>query len=323
MKKKASGSAKGALIALVGAGREWLASNEASRDSQDHRGKVLFIDSCYIGKGGRRNIGTDGEDSFAVERICSAGLTFYRNEAWSELRHGIFTRHGGVSKSPWHSLNLGASIGDDLEAVRENHARVYRAADVDGGRAVNCWLVHSVDTLVVDENSGRNGKLQRADAIISDQPDTALVMRFADCVPLLYYDRSKRVVGLGHAGWRGTVKGMAAKVARMMQKSFNCEAADIEVLMGPAISRRNYRVGEEVASQAAAYFGEGADVIWRDPADGSPYLDLWRANRRDLERCGITKIKVLDICTYDNTDDFYSHRAENGATGRFGVVISL
>ena len=258
-----------------------------------------------------------------MERLSRAGLTFYRNEAWSELRHGIFTRHGGVSEQPWHSLNMGASNGDELEAVRENHARVYRAADVNGGRAASCWLVHSVDTLVVNEHAGRNGKLQRADAIISDQPDTPLVMRFADCVPLLYYDRTKRVIGLGHAGWRGTVKGMASNVVRMMQKTYECRTEDIEVVIGPAISRRNYGVGEEVASQAASYFGEGADVIWRDPGDGSPYLDLWRANQLDLERCGIGKIKVLDICTYDNTDDFYSHRAENGVTGRFGVVVSL
>jgi len=258
-----------------------------------------------------------------VERVCRAGLTFYRNEAWSELRHGIFTRRGGVSERPWHSLNLGASIGDDSEAVRENHARVYRAADVDGGRAVSAWLIHSVDTLVVTGNGGRKGKLERADAIITDQPDTPLVMRFADCVPLLYYDRSKRVIGLAHAGWRGTVNGMAANAVWMMQKTYDCRAADIEVVIGPAISRRNYPVGEEVACQAGAYFGEGADVIWRDPADGSPYLDLWRANQRDLQRCGVTKIKILDICTYDNTEDFYSHRAENGATGRFGVVMSL
>ena len=258
-----------------------------------------------------------------MERKCRAGLSFYRNQAWSELRHGIFTRHGGVSKAPWHSLNLGASIGDDLDAVKENHKRVYRAADVNGGRAVSCWLVHSVDTLVVTDNSGSNGKLHRADAIITDQPDIPLVMRFADCVPLLFYDRTKRVIGLGHAGWRGTVKGMAANVARRMSAAFACRAQDIEVVIGPAISRRNYRVGEEVAAQAAAYFGEDADVIWRDPADGSPYFDLWRANARDLERCGITKINVLDICTYDSTEDFYSHRAENGATGRFGVVMSL
>lgn len=258
-----------------------------------------------------------------MELVRRAGLSFYRNESWCELRHGIFTRHGGVSQCPWHSLNLGASIGDIQEAVKENHARVYRAADVNGARAISCWLVHSADTLVVKEFVERDGRLQKADAIITDQPDTPLVMRFADCVPLLYYDRTKRVIGLGHAGWRGTVKGMAAKVARMMRDAFGCQTEDIEVVIGPAISRRNYRVGEEVAGLAANYFGEGANVIWRDPADGSPYLDLWRANRWDLERSGVSNIEVLDICTFENTDDFFSHRAENGSTGRFGVVISL
>lgn len=255
--------------------------------------------------------------------MSRAGLTFYHKETWSGLRHGIFTRHGGVSEKPWQSLNLGASIGDDLAAVKENHARLYRAADVNGERAVSCWLVHSVDTLVVTESTPRNGNLQRADAIISDQPDTPLVMRFADCVPLLYYDSVKRVIGLGHAGWRGTVRGMASNVVRMMRDTFGCRPADIEVVIGPAISRRNYRVGEEVVRQADAYFGKNAGVIWRDLGDGSPYLDLWRANGLDLERSGAGKIDVMEICTFDNTNDFYSHRAEKGLTGRFGVVMSL
>ena len=258
-----------------------------------------------------------------MERLSRAGLTFYCNEEWSEIRHGIFTRRGGVSDSPWRSLNLGATTGDKLEAVKENHARVFRAANVDGKRAVSSWLVHNADTLVVTENTRFNGKLAKADAIISNQPDAPLVMRYADCVPLLFYDRTKRVIGLGHAGWRGTVKGMASNVVRMMRKAFGCIAADIEVVIGPAISRRNYRVGEAVASQAEKYFGDSDGVIWCDPGDGSPHFDLWRANRLDLERSGVTKIKILEICTFDHTDEFYSHRAENGETGRFGVVISL
>ena len=258
-----------------------------------------------------------------MERRRCAGLTFYRNEDWRDLRHGIFTRHGGVSEAPWRSLNLGASIGDDLAAVKENHNRVFQAADVNGERAVSCWLVHSVDTLVVSERARRKGKLKKADALISDQPDTPLVMRFADCAPLLYYDRTRQVIGLGHAGWRGTVQGMASNVVAMLQKTYNCRAADIEVVIGPAISRRNYRVGEEVASQAEAYFGKRAGVVWRDPVAGAPHLDLWLANRLDLESSGVTKIKVLDICTYENKEDFFSHRAENGVTGRFAVVVSL
>ncbi|MYD08818.1 MAG: peptidoglycan editing factor PgeF [Boseongicola sp. SB0673_bin_14] len=261
--------------------------------------------------------------AIALQRVSAGGASYYRNEAWSELRHGIFTRHGGVSQSCWNSLNLGASIGDNPEAVRENHRRMYNALDVNPGRAVSTWLVHSVAVKVVDARSKINGNLEQADAIITNQPDTPLVMRYADCVPLLLYDSVKGAIALAHAGWRGTVQGMAAATVRALESAFACRPEDLQALIGPAISRRNYQVGEAVAAQALAYFGAEAGVVTRDAAAGSAYLDLWRANRLDLERQGVHKIQVLDICTYDNTADFYSHRAENGKTGRFGVVISL
>ncbi len=256
------------------------------------------------------------------ERINHKGLSFYRNCAWPELRHGIFTRRGGVSSGPFASLNLGASIGDDIDAVRENHARLYEAAGVNSERATSCWLVHSTDAIVVDEPQ-RGVHLPQADALITDLPDTPLAMRYADCVPLIAYDPVKSAIGLAHAGWRGTVHGMAAKLIEAMQSAYWCRPTDIEVLIGPAISQHNYQVGEEVVAQAANYFGDSAAVIWRDPQDGTAYLDLWRANRLDLARQGVRKVQIVDICTHDNTRDFFSHRAEQGCTGRFGVVVSL
>ena len=251
------------------------------------------------------------------------GTSFYRNEAWAGLRHGIFTRHGGVSQSYWRSLNMGASIGDDPEAVRENHRRMYRAADVNPGRAVSSWLVHSVAVKVVDDETKLNGTLEQADAIITNLPDAPLVMRYADCAPLLLYDPVKSAIGLAHAGWRGVVNGMAAATVRALKAAFGSRPEDVQVVIGPAISRSNYQVGDEVARKAEAYFGVAAGVVTRDPSDGSASLDLWRANRVDLERQGVRQINVLDICTFDKRDDFYSHRGENGKTGRFGVVISL
>jgi len=256
-----------------------------------------------------------------MEAVRQGGLLWDRNEDWDDIRHGIFSRHGGVSEAPWNSLNLGASIGDDAAAVRENHRRMYQAAAVNAAGAYSCWLVHSVDTLVLGPRS--NGQLQKADAIITNLPDRPLVMRYADCVPLLLYDRSKRAIGLGHAGWRGTVQGMAANMVRMLRATYACRPEDIAALLGPAISARNYEVGEEVVTQAEAYFGAAAGLIWREPSTGRPHFDLWQANRLDFARCGVKNVKILDICTYENTEDFYSHRAEKGRTGRFGVVISL
>ena len=260
--------------------------------------------------------------SKGYERIDHNGLSFYRSCAWTGLRHGIFTRRGGVSSGHFASLNLGASSGDDIEAVRENHARMYAAAGVNSQRGTSCWLVHSTDVIIVKEpQQGRH--LPQADALITDLPDTSLVMRYADCVPLIVYDPVKRAIGLAHAGWRGTVHGMAGKLVQAMTAAYNCRPSDIEVLLGPAISQRNYTVGAEVVAAADGYFGERAGVIRRDPRNGASRFDLWRANQADLARQGVEKVSVIDICTHDNTSEFYSHRAEQGRTGRFGVLVSL
>ena len=258
-----------------------------------------------------------------MERIEHSGLAFYRNRGWQNLAHGIFTRLGGVSKGHWTSLNIGSNNGDDGAAVGENHQRMYDAANLCGDRATTTWLVHGTDVVVVD--APRNGRswLAKADGMITDQPDLPLVMRFADCVPLLMYDPVKPAIGLGHAGWRGTVSGMAAKMVNAMQRAYGSSPQDIQVVVGPAISRDNYEVGNEVAYEAHKYYGDASEVVWQDPDDGSAFFDLWLANQLDFQRMGVENVKVLRLCTYDNTDEFFSHRAEQGKTGRFGVVISL
>ena len=228
-----------------------------------------------------------------------------------------------ISQAPFASLNLGASIGDDLANVRENQRRMYAAVGVNPERAASSWLVHGVKVLVVNGQPRGNGSLEKADAMITDQPDLPLVMRYADCVPLLLYDPLRRVIGLGHAGWRGTVKGMAGGMVKRMGAEYGSSPQDIQALIGPAISRRNYAVGDEVAAAADAYFGADAGVIARDPVHGKPSFDLLAANRLDLARHGVAQVEAMEACTYENTDEFYSHRAEGGATGRFGVVISL
>ena len=258
-----------------------------------------------------------------MERIERSGLAFYRNRQWQSLSHGIFTRLGGVSGGHWTSLNVGSNNGDDCAAVGENHQRMYGAANVRGDRATTTWLVHGTDVVVVDAPPNGRSWLAKADGMITDQPDLPLVMRFADCVPLLMYDTQKPAIGLGHAGWRGTVSGMAAKMVEAMQNAYGSSPADIQVAIGPAISRANYQVGSEVVDEAQKYYGEASGVVWHDPNDGAAYLDLWLANQLDFQRMGVENVKVLRLCTYDNTDEFFSHRAEQGKTGRFGAVISL
>jgi copper oxidase (laccase) domain-containing protein len=107
-----------------------------------------------------------------------------------------------------------------------------------------------------------------------------------------------------------------------MRDCFGSRPADLQVGIGPSIGPEHYQVGEEVVAQVREVFGQEAGVI-RRAADGSAYFNLWEANRRLLERAGVEQIEIAGICTYERTDEFFSHRAEKGRTGRFGAVMSL
>lgn len=258
-----------------------------------------------------------------MQRFERDGLQFYQHLGWSKVKHGVFTRHGGASPKPWASLNAGGTVGDTPAIVHENHRRMYAVLDVNGTAAVTTWQVHGVDVVYARGPVAGRRWLARADAVITDQPDVPLVMRFADCVPLLFFDPVRAAIGLAHAGWRGTVQGMATQTIAAMRESFGSEPAEIEVVIGPSISGSCYQVGEEVVTALHDYFGTLDGLMQRDPADGTAYVDLWAANRLDLERAGVEKITTMGLCTYQHTQDFFSHRAENGRTGRFGVVMSL
>jgi copper oxidase (laccase) domain-containing protein len=135
------------------------------------------------------------------------------------------------------------------------------------------------------------------------------------------------VIGVAHAGWRGTVMGMAYNLIRAMVESYGCRPSDIQAGIGPSIGPECYQVGEEVVTQAGGYYGEDTlpALFKRDPSDGTAYFNLWEANKRDLMRAGVDaeQIEIAGLCTATRTDEFYSHRAEKGHTGRFGALIAL
>jgi copper oxidase (laccase) domain-containing protein len=110
---------------------------------------------------------------------------------------------------------------------------------------------------------------------------------------------------------------------RALAQSYGSRPVDIQAAIGPSIGPERYQVGDEVVEAVHTYFGTTDGLIRRDPADGTAYLDLWAANRLDLERAGVEQIEVAGICTAEHTDEFFSHRAEKGRTGRFGAVLCL
>jgi hypothetical protein len=242
---------------------------------------------------------------------------------WPQLTHGVFTRHGGVSRNPWASLNVGGNVGDDPRAVRRNHELMYAALGASEARACTVWQVHSADVVIANGPVRGRRWLALADAMITDRAGVTLSMRFADCVPLLFCDRRQGVIAMAHAGWRGTVGGIGRRVVETMVRSYGCRPQDIQAGIGPSIGPAAYQVGEEVVDAVRAHFGDNDDLVWRDPTDGTAYLDLWAANRCDLLRAGVEQIEVAEICTAHHTDEFFSHRAEKGQTGRFGALMTL
>lgn len=258
-----------------------------------------------------------------MERCQVDDLQFYQSEFFDDIRHGIFTRHGGLSPAPWSGLNVGGTVGDDVETVRANHALMYKTLDINPDNACTTWQVHGADVVMADSPIEGRKWVARADGIMTDNPDVPLVMRFADCVPLLFYDPHVKAIGVAHGGWRGTVQGMGKNMIRAMQQAYGSQPSNIRVVIGPSISIDNFQVGEEVVDAFSVAFGDMDGLMRRDKTDGTAYIDLWEANRRDLASIGVKDIEISGICTYQNTDDFYSHRAEKGKTGRFGVVMQL
>ncbi|NDJ86382.1 MAG: peptidoglycan editing factor PgeF [Chloroflexi bacterium] len=249
---------------------------------------------------------------------------YYQFDFWRTmpLRHGVFTRLGGVSPSPWAALNVGGTVGDDPQAVAENIRRMYAVLVLAEHDVCTVWQVHGADTVIATTPPRGRKWLARADGMITDRTDIALSMRFADCVPVLFYDPQHHAIGLAHAGWRGTVAGAALSVVEALRVAYGSQPASLQAGIGPSIGPDRYQVGEEVVEAVQARFGTVDGLISR-AEDGSAYLNLWEANRRLLEQAGVQQIESADICTASNTDEFFSHRAEKGKTGRFGVVLAL
>ena len=252
------------------------------------------------------------------------GLRYYQFESLAGLGviQGIYTRHGGISPEPWHSLNLGGTVGDERANVVENRRRIFHAMGRPVESIYDCWQVHGTEVICTTQPRPLDGVHHKADAILTDQKDITLFMRFADCVPIFLVDPRRKVIGIVHAGWRGAVNGVITQAVRQMQEHYGVRPEDIYAGIGPSICVDHYQVGKEVVDAAVAAFGEAsAQVLAR--RNGSLHLDLWTANRLTLEKSGVRQIEVAGICTACHTHDWYSHRAEKGKTGRFGALLAF
>lgn len=245
--------------------------------------------------------------------------------------HGISTREGGVSEGIYKSMNLSFSRGDDPEHVMENYRRIAAAVGVKVENMVCSAQTHTTNVRVVTkEDAGKGVTRERdytdVDGLITNVPGICLVTFYADCVPLLFVDPVKRVVGTSHSGWRGTVGKMGKATVEKMQETFGCVSEDIYAVVGPSICQECYEVSEDVIEQfkqnfEACYW----DRLFYAKENGKYQLNLWVANEIVLREAGILPehMDVTNLCTCCNADSLFSHRASQGKRGNLAAFIAL
>ena len=237
--------------------------------------------------------------------------------------HAFSTRLGGVSGGPFASLNLGNPAGSPQQDDPANIARNYRllreAVGCPDRRLVFAHQVHGAcvidpaDAAVTDTLYGGD-ELGKADAITSADAALLVSVRTADCVPVLLAAHDGRRVAAVHAGWRGVIAGVVTAALRQFELP-----ADVIAAVGPSIGFDAFEVGPEVADVFDAAFDP--DSPTRRSSDGRAHIDLRLAIERQLRSVGVTRIDNTDRCTVAHADEFFSHRRDNGVTGRMAAVI--
>lgn len=296
-------------------------------------------------------------------------MQFGQFSQFPELVHGIFTRQGGYSQAPYESLNVSLSSGNERfeDAVR-NRFLTLQCLDIAEYPCATMWMIHSAHVLTLDgqdwpdwheewphrvydlEGLGypQGTSMQwtfkprtQADAIITRKRGVALTMSTADCVPLLFHDPVTEVIGVAHAGWRGTARGIAAATVAAMGEQFGSRPADIRAGIGPSIGPCCYEVSDEVQE---LFLGQRAfeelpteerfrqlvaeSVVFEMvqlPEKESLRLNIWETNHKQLLLAGLAPehIELPDVCTSCEKERFFSHRAHQGLTGRFPAILAL
>lgn len=268
-------------------------------------------------------------------QICqNKGLTWLEVEAMKstgKVAHAFSTRLGGVSKFPYRSLNLGLYTKDNEEDVIENRKRFLRPFGINPDCVATVKQIHSDRIVKVDKDFKANPFLEKiencieADALITNEKGIALFVNYADCVPLVFFDSKKDIISAVHAGWRGTLKGIGAKVVKEMISQFGSKAEDIIVGIGPSIGPLDFEVGLDVIGEIKQHYPTYTELLVPSRKNHA-YFDIWLANEWQLQSVGIKKenIHLARLSTMKRTDLFFSHRKSlMGETGRMGTFIML
>jgi YfiH family protein len=252
-------------------------------------------------------------------------LTFKHFSKFSEINHGITTRKGGISPSVYSSLNLSYSVADSYENVKKNRQLLSEYFGLKHANLIFPNQCHSSNICVISKRNYGMIILDNTDALICSDENIAIGVLAADCYPLLFFDRVNKVIAAAHAGWRGTVNEICRKVISKLKSDFNSSAENIYVGIGPGISQNQYEVDEKVVREIKKLDVELEMVLQQSNNDGHFLLNLAELNKLLILTEGIPEdhIELMNLCTYNNPNLFFSARRDGFETGRTAAVIKL
>lgn len=245
------------------------------------------------------------------------------------LVHGVTTRRGGVSEGPFSSLNLGTKTGDDPQRVVCNSNKLFSHLRWDPFSVVIPNQAHGKNVVMITRERWNTDRaphdriLSGVDGLTTKEKGMLLVIKVADCIPVFLYDPASPAISLIHAGWRGTASGIIEQGVSEMEASFGTNPKTIQAGIGPGIGGCCYEVKEDVRE---AFINQNLDDSLRQiGADNKIFLDLKKAIFLELINRGLHQdnIEIAPECTFCNPDLFFSHRRDNGQTGRMAAVIGL
>ena len=247
------------------------------------------------------------------------------------VKSAFSTRLGGVSEGYYSSLNLSFDRGDDPVKVSENFKRIGASMGVAVEDMVLSKQTHTTNVRVVTEEDKGKGVIRErdytdVDGMITNVPGICLVTSYADCVPLYFVDPVKKVIGLSHSGWRGTVGKIGKVTVEKMEEEFGCDPADILGAVGPSICQDCYEVSEDVIEKFRENYDENLwPEIFYQKENGKYQLNLWKANESVFLESGLLPehIAVTNVCTHCNPDILFSHRTTGNERGTLSAFLAL
>jgi len=236
------------------------------------------------------------------------------------VRHGFFTREGGVSMGIYRSLNCGVGSRDDRALVYKNRSRAAAVLGVAPGRLVTPYQVHGTNAVIVD-SVWAPGQGPKADAVVTDRRGIAVGVGTADCGPVLFADAEAHVVAAAHAGWRGALAGILESAIAAMEQ-LGARRERIVGVLGPMISQRNYEVGRDVIDAFTSADQANARFFVPSERSGHAMLDLPSYIIARLLAAGVVA-DDMRLCTYADPERFYSYRrATHQSEADYGRLLS-